>query len=64
MTIRIKVMVKECVHFFACYGSAVRSKPSGVDDDLLVSITIGLFNGVKIAVPTDDYGMNFRFLDA
>lgn len=57
-------MVKDCVRFSACYGSAVGSKPSVKDDNVLVSITTALFFGVKMAVATDAYSKGFRFLDA
>ena len=57
-------MVKECVKFAACYKSAVAAKPSGVDEDLVIQLATGLFNGAQMARPTDHPGKQFRFLAA
>lgn len=54
--IRVEMMVIVLVRFFACYGSVVWSKTSGVVNDTLDSVATGRVNRVKTAVTNDDCG--------
>lgn len=51
VTTRFKVMVKEPVRFSGCYESAVQSKPSSTDDDILVSTATSLSSGSRWPYP-------------
>lgn len=64
VTTFIKMMVRECVCFFACCECAVQSQASGVENRVLVFIATGLLDETKTDVSTDGSGKSFRFLNA
>lgn len=61
---RCKSIQKEFMSFNGCHAKIVRQKQSGANDNDILNMAPALYNGTEITSPTDDCGVQFKFLKA
>lgn len=61
---RVKLISKACTAFSGCYGRVMRLQPTGTNADDIIRLSTGLFNAHDMRNAADDYGKDFKFLDA